>query len=135
MSTDVVPIEHETGVSVRQEFGSTEIMRGAETAMAAMAAQSKALVEARFVVAMRNPRRWANIRISVNNLCKDPGFAAEALYVKPLNLGILIWPNPYQPVWFHYSFQLGMMLKVSDSIYFRAEIGSYALRAGIGIAL
>lgn len=86
MSNELAPINGagEAGVSVRQEFGSTEIVRGAETAMAAMAAQSKALVEARFVVAMRCPRKWPNIRISVNQLCKDPGFAAEALYVKPL---------------------------------------------------
>src|ERR1017187_10475341 len=84
MSSELIQTNGESGVAIRQEFSGTEIMRGAETAMAAMAAQSKALIEGRFIVAMRQPRKWPNIRISVNQLCKDPGFAAEALYVKPL---------------------------------------------------
>lgn len=73
----------EAGMTVREN--GTEIVRGAETAMAAIAAQQKAFVEAQFVVAFQKPRKWPNIRIAVNNLCKDPAFAAEALYVKPIS--------------------------------------------------
>ena len=75
----------ESGVTQRQEFGGTEVTRQAETAMSAMAAQHKAMVEARFIVAMRQGRNWLNVRSEMNELCVDPGFASEALYVKPLS--------------------------------------------------
>ncbi len=75
----------EAGMSIRQEFGATEVTQHAETAMAAMAAQHRAMVEARFIVAMRQGRNWLQIRSEINDLCADPEFAAEALYVKPLS--------------------------------------------------
>ena len=58
-----------------------------------------------------------------------------AVYVKPLNIGVLIWPSSvYSSVYFHYSAALGVIFKLTDSIYLRGELGSYAIRAGIGIA-
>jgi hypothetical protein len=77
-------IQQGAGVTSREEFSSTEVTRQAETAQAALMAQQKAMIEARFVVAMRNKRSWLNIRSAVNELCQDPGFAAEAEYVKPI---------------------------------------------------
>lgn len=74
----------EAGVSTRQGFESTEIMRSAETSQTAMAASQKALTEARFVMSMRRPRQWFDIRRNVLTLCQDPQFAAEALYTKPI---------------------------------------------------
>jgi hypothetical protein len=81
--TDLQPVD--AGLSVRQEFGASEIMRAAEVSMAAMAAQQKAIVEARFVMAMKIPRKWLDVRSRLMELCKNPDFAAEALYVKPLS--------------------------------------------------
>jgi hypothetical protein len=78
--------ETEVGLTRREDFGGTELSRSPETSMAAMAAQQKALVEARFVVAARYLRRdWMQVRVGINRLCENPGFAAEALYVKPMS--------------------------------------------------
>lgn len=75
----------ESGVAVRSEFGVTEVVRQAEVMQAALMAQQKALIEARFIVAYRQRRRWDEVRIAVNRMCQDPEFAAEALYVKPIS--------------------------------------------------
>jgi hypothetical protein len=77
--------EVEVGISRRDDFAGTELSRSPETSMAAMAAQQKALTEARFVVAARFRRDWMEIRTRINRLCDNSGFAAEALYVKPMS--------------------------------------------------
>lgn len=74
----------EAGVRVREGFGDMEVMRVAETSQTAMAAQVKAQIEARFIVAMKMRRSWNQIRVEVNQMCDDPSFAEEALYTKPL---------------------------------------------------
>jgi len=74
----------ETGLVRRDEMAGMEVSRSAETAMGALAAQMKAEVEARFMVAYRCPRDWDDVRVRINRLCQDPEFAAEALYVKPM---------------------------------------------------
>ena len=74
----------ETGLIRRDEMTGMEASRSAETAMGALAAQMKAEVEARFVVAYRCPRDWDDVRVRINRLCQDPEFASEALYVKPM---------------------------------------------------
>jgi hypothetical protein len=80
---EVIP-KDEAGVSVHHEFAGTEITRTAETAMAAVQAQQKAMIEARFIVALRRERKWDDIRVRILNLCKSTAFAEEALYVKPI---------------------------------------------------
>jgi hypothetical protein len=74
----------EAGVNVRHDFSGSEVMRIAETAQTAMSAQLKAMVEARFVVAMKMRRSWDRVRVEVNTMCSNPEFAAEALYTKPI---------------------------------------------------
>lgn len=74
----------ESGVSVREEYGQ-EVTRQAETAMGALAAQQRALIEARFIMAMRRQRNWNDVRARINEYCLDPEFAAAALYVKPIS--------------------------------------------------
>lgn len=74
----------EAGVTTRQDFSGTEVVRAAETSQAALMAQYKAMVESRFVVAMRMPRNWETVRVAMNRMCENPDFAAEALYVKPI---------------------------------------------------
>jgi hypothetical protein len=74
----------EAGVTVRQEFGGSEVTRRAETAMAAMQAQQQAMVQARFVMALQRRRNWEDVRLRILNLCKSTSFAEEALYVKPV---------------------------------------------------
>ena len=60
-----------------------------------------------------------------------------AVYAKPLNLGIMIWPidSAYRsPVYFHWSGAVGVLYKVTDKLHLRGEIGTYAVRFGLGIA-
>jgi hypothetical protein len=55
-----------------------------ETSAMVLAAQAKALVEARFTIAHHKPRNLESVRQRLLNLCKDPGFSEEALYCKPM---------------------------------------------------
>jgi hypothetical protein len=54
-----------------------------ETSVAAVAAQARAMVEARFLVAMRRPRDIDLFRTSILRDCARPGFAEAALYALP----------------------------------------------------
>lgn len=64
-----------------------------ETATAAAAAQAKALVEARFIVALRRPRDFDVARERLLKDCRRPSFAAGARYVKPIGRDRSKWPT------------------------------------------
>jgi hypothetical protein len=59
-----------------------------ETASSALAMQVKALVEARYLVALSRPRDWDTVRERVLKECSRPGFAAVARYHKPIGKGV-----------------------------------------------
>lgn len=59
-----------------------------ETSAIAVATQAKALVEARFLMAMNRPRNMDMVRQSILKDCKRPRFAASARYHKPIGKGI-----------------------------------------------
>lgn len=59
-----------------------------ETASAVLAAQAKALVEARFVIALRQPRDVDAVRERLLRECARPSFAAVAIYRKPIGEGV-----------------------------------------------
>jgi hypothetical protein len=54
-----------------------------ETASTALAAAAKASVEARFLLALRNPRDIEDVRVRLLKDCKRPRFAEAARYRKP----------------------------------------------------
>ncbi len=54
-----------------------------ETASSAAAAKAQALVQARYLVAMRNPRDWMDVREKLHKACQRPGFAKTARYSVP----------------------------------------------------
>lgn len=62
----------------------------AETASSAVAAQAKAMVEARYVIAVRNPRNWDQVRQDLIKECRRPSFAhnKSAFYKKPIGDGV-----------------------------------------------
>lgn len=60
----------------------------AETATTALATQAKAMVESRYIMAMRNPRDMDVVRERMVRECKRPGFAASAIYHKPIGQGV-----------------------------------------------
>ena len=87
MNGDQLVRRDETGIAIQQTnegFGSQSIVRANETASAAVAAQARAQIEARYIVAMRNPRDWDNVRTKLLKECSRPGFAAVARYRKPV---------------------------------------------------
>ena len=73
----------ETALSVRTE-------RTGETASTAVAAQAKAMIESRYVMAMKNPRNMDQVRQDLLKECRRPSFAhnKSALYNKPIGKGV-----------------------------------------------
>lgn len=61
-----------------------------ESAATALAAQAKANVEARFLMAINRPRNWENVRQALLEECKRPAFAnnKSAYYKKPIGHGV-----------------------------------------------
>jgi hypothetical protein len=80
------PTRGSEGLAVRSADGSS-IERTAETSVAAAAERSRALVEARFALAMRRPRDVEDFRVKLLKECSRPGFAAVARYAKPIGGG------------------------------------------------
>jgi hypothetical protein len=68
---------------VRQEFGASVAMTGAQMQSEALAAQVKANVEARYILAMRRPRNLDTVRTKLMSECRRPRFADEARYSVP----------------------------------------------------
>lgn len=75
----------------RNEFGNE--MAVADTAATAVAAKAKALVEARYIMAMRNPRDMDVVRERLLKECSRPAFAAVARYEKPIGKDRSKWPK------------------------------------------
>jgi len=64
-----------------------------ETASTAVAAQAKALVEARYIMALRRPRDMDAVRERMLKDCRRPSFAAVARYEKPIGKDRSKWPK------------------------------------------
>lgn len=79
-----VPQAAERGTIVRQSFGGEELERIPETASTALAAQARAAVEARFIMAMQRPRSMEKVRVTILAACVRPFFADTAVYGKPV---------------------------------------------------
>lgn len=81
----------QTALAVTQGFGESQSQYAVqETASTAIAAQSKAMVESRYIMAMRNPRNWDAVRQDLIKECHRPSFAhnKSAYYVKPIGNGV-----------------------------------------------
>ena len=74
----------ERGMTVRQEFGADQLARSAEVASSAMTAKAQAEVNAMYIMAMQRPRSEADARVKLLRACERPGFAAVAIYKKPV---------------------------------------------------
>lgn len=80
-----------TALAVTQGFGESQSTFAVqETASSAIAAQSKAMVESRYIMAMRNPRNWDTVRQDLIKECRRPSFAnnKSAYYIKPIGQGV-----------------------------------------------
>lgn len=84
------------GTIQRREFSAQQLEVQAETASSALAAQATAMVEARFIMAMRRPRDMDDVRQKMLRACERPGFAGSltekvwgaAWYKKPVGEGV-----------------------------------------------
>jgi hypothetical protein len=82
---------NQSALTVRQGFGESQSTFAVqETASSAIAAQSKAMVESRYIMAMRNPRNWDAVRQDLIKECRRPSFAnnKSAYYIKPIGQGV-----------------------------------------------
>lgn len=66
---------------------------GAETSSVAAAAQARASVESRYLMALRNPRSIDQARAELLKACKRPTFAAGAMWSKPTGGKVLTGPS------------------------------------------
>lgn len=64
-----------------------------ELAASSAASHTKALVEAKFVMAVQRPRNMLNVRDKILSACARPGFAASAWYAKPVGGGKVRGPS------------------------------------------
>jgi hypothetical protein len=76
------------GQVARQEFGAHEMTVSAEMAASAAAAQATAIVQARYVMALKKPRDWDDVRVKLMREVERPGFADVAWYRKPIGAGV-----------------------------------------------
>lgn len=66
------------------ELPLTSPKTSGELAASSAASHSKALVEAKYVMAMQRPRNILAVRDKILEACARPGFAASAWYAKPV---------------------------------------------------
>lgn len=86
MTTEIVNTDAARGqLPAAQE---TQAATAAELAIAAMAAQQKAIVEARYKMALARPRDIDRFRQDLLRDARRPSFAAVAIYRKPVGKGI-----------------------------------------------
>jgi hypothetical protein len=79
-----------TAMAERPAFDLQQQPVGIESAATAAASKAKALVEARYIMALRNPRNWDQVRQDLLKECRRPSFAdnKSAFYVKPIGDGV-----------------------------------------------
>lgn len=84
-------MNNRTALATQEDFGGTgRTIAVVETASTAIAAQSKAMVESRYIMAMRNPRNMDSVRQELLKECRRPSFAnnKSAYYIKPIGQGV-----------------------------------------------
>lgn len=82
-----------TALATQNEFNNALVPQGIETAATAVAAQAKAMIEARYIMAIRRPRDMDVVRERMMKECRRPSFAAVARYQKPIGRDQSKWPT------------------------------------------
>ncbi len=94
---------------VRTGLGA-EVERHHETASSALAAASRAAIEAAYVMALKRPRSWDNVRTLLLKECERPGFAKGARYLKPVG-----WKRNEQTGAFERAFVEGLSIRFAEA--------------------
>jgi hypothetical protein len=80
--------------SARVEQGlGLAVSKTGEMAVAGAAAKAKAMVEAKFVIALQRPRNIMDARAKILEACRRPAFAAIARYAKPVGGSKICGPS------------------------------------------
>jgi len=90
------PVEARTSLARYESEGKPPAQafeEGAETASTAVAAQARAAVESRYIMALRAPRNLATARLELLKAAKRPSFAASAIWSKPTGGKTLTGPS------------------------------------------
>ena len=66
---------------------------GTELAATASAAMAKAEIESAYIMALKKPRNWADVRSKILAACERPVFAAAAEYKKPMGAKDITGPS------------------------------------------
>lgn len=78
-----------TGAMLPTELMTTAVaMPQTETTAVAVAEQARALIESRYKMALARPRDWDMVRTRLLKDAMRPGFAATAIYNKPIGKGV-----------------------------------------------
>ncbi|MBV8060538.1 MAG: hypothetical protein JO253_03310 [Alphaproteobacteria bacterium] len=79
-----------TAMTLADQSRQQTQLAAVETSGSAAAAQAKAQVEARYVIALQRPRNMDQVRIDLLSECKRPSFAnnKSAYYRKPIGQGV-----------------------------------------------
>lgn len=86
----------QAGMTATEGFDNTSMEVSAETATTAIAARATAIAQAKFIMAMKNPRNIDSVRLKLLRACERPGFAGSltekvfgaAWYKKPVGDGV-----------------------------------------------
>ena len=70
-----------------------QLAAGTELAATASAAMARAEIESAYIMAMRKPRTWADVRAKILAACERPVFAAKAEYQKPIGGSKITGPS------------------------------------------
>lgn len=74
-------------------MGLATVARTGELASTAAAAQSKATIEAAYIIALNRPRNVDDARAAILKACKRPRFAEAARYSKPVGGQAIVGPS------------------------------------------
>ena len=76
------------GMTTRDGLDGTSISTSGETAASMIAARASANAQARFLMAMKNPRDMDFVRQKMLKAVERPGFAHDGWYIKPVGDGV-----------------------------------------------
>lgn len=83
--------QQKNGNGARDFTGVEIVNRVGETAAAAVAEKARAMVNARYIMAMQRPRDLDLVRVKLLRACQRVTFAKIARYKKPIGKGVVGW--------------------------------------------
>jgi hypothetical protein len=77
----------------KNENKELQVFNGHELAATAAAAMAKAEIESAYIMALKKPRSWDDVRAKILDACRRPVFAEKAEYKKPIGGSSITGPS------------------------------------------